>query len=71
MVFRTFKLSLLYACYWVSSCMIYSYAERFLLHYGFRTDEIGISVAIAYLAAMIVQPMSNNVLKNFITVIFY
>lgn len=56
MVFRTFKLSLLYACYWVSSCMIYSYAERFLLHYGFRTDEIGISVAIAYLAAMIVQP---------------
>ena len=57
MFLRTFKLSLLFSFYWAASCMVYSYAERFLLHYGFSTGEIGLVIAIAYLAAMILEPV--------------
>ena len=57
MVLRTFKLSLLFSCYWAASCMVYSYAERFLLHYGFTTGQIGLVIALAYLAAMILEPL--------------
>ena len=57
MVLRTFKLSLLYGFYWMTSCMVYSYAERFLLHCGFTTDRIGFVLALAYLASIILQPL--------------
>ena len=56
MVNRTAKLSLLYGFYWVAACMVYSYAELFLKHFGFRTDQVGMVVALGYLAGMIVQP---------------
>lgn len=54
---RTLLYSVLQSLYWISSCLIYSYAERLLAPHGFRTDEIGLVVAAAYLAAMIFQPM--------------
>ncbi len=53
MILRTCKLSLLYGAYWMTSCMIYSCAERFLLHCGFTTGRIGGGVTTAYLAAML------------------
>lgn len=36
--------------------MVYSYAELFLKHFGFRTDQVGMVVAIGYLAGMVIQP---------------
>jgi len=60
MVFRTFKLSVLFGFYWMTSCMVYSYAERFLLYYGFRTDEIGVVLAAAYLLGMLLQPLLSQ-----------
>lgn len=40
--------------------MVYSYAERFLLHCGFSTGEIGLVIALAYLAAMLLQPLLSQ-----------
>lgn len=41
----------------MTSCTVYAYAERFLLHYGFTADRIGVILAVAYLAAMLLQPV--------------
>ncbi len=60
MVFRTFKLSALFGFYWMTSCMVYAYAERFLLYYGFSTAEIGLVLALAYLASMLLQPLLSQ-----------
>ena len=56
MVKRTAKLSVLFGFYWIAACMVYSYAELFLKHFGFRTDQVGMIMALGYLAGMIVQP---------------
>ncbi len=56
MKLRTFRFSLLQAFYWMGACLVYSYAERLLLAYGFRTGEIGLILAAAYLTAVFLQP---------------
>lgn len=60
MINRTFKLSVLFGFYWMTSCVVYSYTERFLLYYGFRTDEIGLVLAAAYLLGMLLQPLLSQ-----------
>lgn len=53
----TLQYSVLQSFYWIGSCLVYSYAERLLSSYGFQTDAIGLTVACAYLAAMLLQPL--------------
>lgn len=53
---RTFYFSLLQGFYWFGACLVYSYAERLLLSYGFQTGRIGVILASAYLCAMVLQP---------------
>ncbi len=57
MKLRTFKFALVQSFYWVGACVVYSYAERLLLSFGYQTGEIGVVLACAYLAAMILQPV--------------
>ena len=56
MKLRTFKFSCMQACYWFGACLVYSYTERLLLSYGFKTGAIGAILAAAYLSAMLLQP---------------
>lgn len=57
MKLRTFRFSVLQAFYWTGACLVYSYAERLLLSYGFPTGRIGLILAAAYLFAIFLQPM--------------
>ena len=54
---RTFCFSLLQGFYWFGACLVYAYAERLLLSYGFQTGTIGVILAVAYLSAMVLQPL--------------
>lgn len=54
---RTLQYAVLQSCYWIGTCLVYSYAERLLSPYGFQTGTIGLTVACAYLAAMLLQPV--------------
>ena len=53
---RTLLFSIFQSFYWIGACLVYSYAERFLLRYGFQTDAIGRILAVAYVSAMVLQP---------------
>lgn len=57
MKLRTFWFSVLQGLYWMGACLVYSYAERLLLSYGFQTGTIGVILAAAYLCAMALQPL--------------
>ena len=57
MKLRTFRFSLLQGFYWFGACLVYSYAERLLLSYGFQTGRIGLILSAAYLSAMVLQPL--------------
>lgn len=54
---RTFRFALLQSFYWMGACLVYSYAERLLLSYGFDTGRIGLVLSAAYLCAIFLQPM--------------
>ncbi len=56
MKLRTFRFSLMQGVYWFGACLVYSYAERILLSYGFQTGVIGVILAASYLSAMVLQP---------------
>ncbi len=56
MKLRTFRFSLMQGVYWFGACLVYSYAERVLLSYGFQTGVIGVILAASYLSAMVLQP---------------
>ncbi len=56
MKLRTFRFSLMQSVYWFGACLVYSYAERILLSYGFQTGVIGVILAASYLSAMVLQP---------------
>ena len=49
--------SLLQSFYWVSACFVYTFAERFLLAYGFSVHQIGMVLASANLASLFLQPL--------------
>ena len=53
---RTFFFSVLQSFYWMGACLVYSYAERLLLSFGFAPGRIGVILAAAYLLAMALQP---------------
>ena len=53
---RTCCFSLLQGFYWFGACLVYAYAERLLLSYGFQTGTIGAILSAAYLSAMVLQP---------------
>ena len=54
------KITLLYAIiqggYWSSFCATYGFATVFLLSRGFTTSQIGISIALANVLAVVCQP---------------
>ena len=48
--------SLLQGFYWISACFVYTFAERFLTAYGFSVRQVGIVLASANAASLLLQP---------------
>ena len=53
----TVKFAFLQGFYWVSSCFVYAFAERFLTAYGFGVQQVGFVMASANAAALLLQPL--------------
>lgn len=43
--------------YWISACFVYTFAERFLTAYGFSVQHVGIVLASANAASLLLQPL--------------
>lgn len=53
----TIKYSLLQGSFWMSFCVVYTYASVFLLFKGYSNFQIGIIIAIAGMISVILQPV--------------
>ncbi len=53
----TFNFCILQCCYWISVCLVYAFAERFLSAYGLTKTQIGLTMALANVAALLLQPV--------------
>lgn len=53
----TIKYSWLQGSFWMSFCIVFSYANLYLLSCGYATSQIGIVIAVAGLISTILQPM--------------
>lgn len=62
---KSAKISLLYTLlqyiYWMINCSIYSFAAMYFLYNDFQNKEIGILLAIANIASIILQPYISQV----------
>ena len=53
----TIKYSWLQGSFWMSFCIVFSYANLYLLSQGYTTSQIGIVIAVAGLISTILQPV--------------
>lgn len=53
----TCRFALLQGFYWVAACLVYSFAERFLTAHGFSVEQVGLVLATANGAALLLQPL--------------
>ncbi|MDO4852358.1 MAG: hypothetical protein Q4A88_02940 [Clostridia bacterium] len=53
----TAKFALLQGFYWITSCLVYAYAERFLTAFGFSVQHVGFVMATANGIALLMQPL--------------
>ncbi len=53
----TGKFAILQGFYWITSCLVFAYAERFLTAYGFSVQHVGFVMAAANGIALLMQPL--------------
>ena len=53
----TRRFAILQGFYWIAACLVYSFAERFLTAYGFSVQQVGLVLASANGAALLLQPL--------------
>ncbi|MGN0342567.1 MAG: MFS transporter [Roseburia sp.] len=51
----------IYAVYWVVYCILFSYTSVYLLGHGYTNRVIGIIMAVANVAALVLQPLTADV----------
>ena len=60
----TTKYALVQAAYWMSSCIISSYASVYLLGEGFSNTQIGLLIGLAGAVSTVMQPWVGSVVDK-------